>query len=368
MKVLILGVGNAQLDAIEYLRGAGHEVHGLSYKAEGPGMDRVHHFAQINIVDVRAVARYARRHAIDLVYSVGSDVAMPTIGYVSQKLGLPHYVNSRIISIMHDKAVFREFCMKNNIAPVRYVQGNKVSDFAAWSSWPAIIKPVDSQGQRGVFRIHSQEELAEYLEVSLQYSRGGRVIVEEYIAGEEVSVNVFVRDGEVMYTFISDRRVLEHVPGGIPAGHDLPTSMPAALQHVANGLVERVVKRLGIENGPVYFQMKYNAGEVKIIEATPRLDGCHIWRLINLKHGVNLLDMTFNGLMSERMNPQMVADLVSGPLRLSFFTEKPGVRFLTSHFERGGLIREKFRHYYYHDNEVVRAVNGFREKVGYIIG
>ena len=89
MKVLILGVGNAQVDAIKYLKSAGHKVVGISYREEGAGVSLVDEFALIDIVDKEAVLNFTKGKKFDLVYSIGSDVAMPTVSFVSDALGLP---------------------------------------------------------------------------------------------------------------------------------------------------------------------------------------------------------------------------------------------------------------------------------------
>ena len=89
LKVLILGVGNAQVDALRYLRESGCETHGLSHCREGRGIEHCDHFEVIDIKDKQQVLAYAEKNRVDVVYSVGSDGAMPTIGFVSKQLGLP---------------------------------------------------------------------------------------------------------------------------------------------------------------------------------------------------------------------------------------------------------------------------------------
>lgn len=84
-KVLILGAGNAQIDAIEYCKGQGYKVYGCSYTDTDKGIPYLDEFKQINIIDAEAVAEYVKDNGIDLVYSVGSDLAMPTVAKVSEK-------------------------------------------------------------------------------------------------------------------------------------------------------------------------------------------------------------------------------------------------------------------------------------------
>ena len=71
--------------------------------------------------------------------------------------------------------------------------------------FPAILKPSDAQGQRGIFLLHSQEEFESHFEQARQFSREGKVIVEQYIDGPEVSVNGYMVNGVLRFVVASDR-------------------------------------------------------------------------------------------------------------------------------------------------------------------
>ncbi|UKI37051.1 MAG: hypothetical protein L6V93_02160 [Clostridiales bacterium] len=65
--------------------------------------------------------------------------------------------------------------------------------------YPLMIKPVDSQGQRGIFKAENFEELSRHFDCAMDYSRCGKVILEKHISGSEVSVNAYVKDGEIIF-------------------------------------------------------------------------------------------------------------------------------------------------------------------------
>ena len=88
-KILILGAGNAQIDLIRYCKRMGMEVLGCSYSDFDPGIPLLDHFEQINITDVPGVIAYAERESVDFIYSVGSDIAMPTAARAMDALEMP---------------------------------------------------------------------------------------------------------------------------------------------------------------------------------------------------------------------------------------------------------------------------------------
>lgn len=364
LKILILGVGNAQIDALRYCKEQGYEVHALSYKAEGPGIEIANHFTVINIIDKEAVAEYCAQNNIHIIYSVGSDIAMPTVGYVAKKLNLPLLVEEQTANLLNNKVALRKHLNANNISPISFTEASNLKELKEWNTYPAILKPVDSQGQRGVYEINSAEDIIKYFDKSIANSFRKKVILEEYINGKEISVNAFVLKGEVKYAFISDRRVVEDLPGGIVKGHDFPTTMPLEMQEQTTHMVKKSIASLNIKNGPVYYQIKYTNHGPRIIEITGRLDGCHIWRLVKMNYGVNLLDLTFRILLGEE--PEFSVPIEKGNMKIDFPLQKPGSIF-NQELHSGLLKNSLFYEFYYSENETIRPVNGHMEKTGIII-
>ena len=60
---------------------------------------------------------------------------------------------------------------------VKYQKGNNITDFIDWNTYPAIIKPVDSTGQRGIYRINNYDDLVSFFPKVLEHSVSKTVIV-----------------------------------------------------------------------------------------------------------------------------------------------------------------------------------------------
>lgn len=368
-KVLILGVGSAQLDAILRCKEHDHEVFALGYRKEGQGLPYADHFEVIDIADKLKVLEYARAHEVDLVFSIGSDIAMPTIGFVSERLGTPFFVSEDTAQLCHNKGLLREFLGAHNISPLDFSVAGSLQELAKWDNFPAVIKPVDSQGQRGVFKVRYPSNLPEIFLSSLSCSRSRRVIVERFIEGCEISVNAFVRNGSVVYSFISDRITVKGLPGGIAKAHIIPSNLDKVLLLKAKSLAQKAITAIGIQNGPVYAQMKCTPkGEIFIIELAPRLDGCHIWRLIKLKYGVDLLELSLQVLERGLEMPLEYFNYPEsqrkGSLRLEFFLQEPNTPFRKTKLGEEGIL---YREWYYSEGQIVRPINEKVEKIGYQI-
>ena len=358
-KLLVLGTGNAQSDLIEYGKGR-YEVHACSYRPGDTAEKLADVFVPIDITDAEAVSAYARAQGINLVYSVGSDLAMPTVGLVSAHLGLPGFVSAWTASTCQSKDALRRL-LEGKPYNLGHRTLRSLSD-AEGLAYPCMVKPVDSQGQRGVRKVENAAELAEHLPLALTHSRQKTLVAEDYVDGPEFSANVYSVDGEIVFSLISARVVWEDLPGGIIREHRIPHGISGqeTLAEI-KAMIKDTLEVLALENGPSYFQFKLTrAHHPKLIEVTPRLDGCHLWRLIEMSTGVNLLDWTMRHLSGDT---SFVGETTVDPKdgRLQFYCQPPGTSF-DSALHRGETA---FRKHYYQDGETVRSLNGHMEKCGY---
>ncbi|WP_346903745.1 ATP-grasp domain-containing protein [Faecalicatena contorta] len=361
-KVLILGTGNAQIDAIEYCKQNGYYVYGCSYIDTDGGVNLCNEFQKINIIDVDKVAEYAQKNQVDLVYSVGSDIAMPTVNKVSELLNLPHFISSQTADICNNKFKMRKMLSSLEYGCVNFdiVENIHELDFIN-NKYPKIMKPVDSQGQRGVFKVNTLEEAKENFEKSMSYSRDKKVILEDYLDGPEVSVNGYLVNGELIFSLVSDRISFSEYPGGIIKEHIVPTGFSNAVASKCSALTADAAHELKITNGPIYVQMKIVDEQPYIIEVTPRLDGCHMWRLIKQYCRVDLLDMSFQHLINNalvKFSPSPCND----KLVLRFICQAPN-----SLFEGKADEQAMYSRCYYDMGDKVRELNGYMEKCGYTI-
>lgn len=360
MKFLVLGIGSPQKDLIDALTGL-HTVYACSNSMTGPARSKVEHFELIDITSKDDVYDYVLKNNIDVIYSVGSDVAMPTVTYVSEKLGLPTFVNYETAQVCNSKNMFREK-LKDTYGSVGYsLIASEQYDVNL--RYPIIVKPVDSQGQRGVRKVMVPEDLQSAYKEAVLHSRSGCVIAEEYVEGKEISVNAYIQDGELKVFLPSDRISWPDSGGGFIHKHVLPCALNELQGQNIRRLVESVCHVLNIMNGPVYFQIKLDGDDAKLIEVTPRLDGCHMWKLIKYATGIDLLEMTISGLLGTSSHSS--ASVCEGKWVLEFFCSPPATKFDSSlcRIEDNAVYHE----FYYSDGDEVRRMNGSKEKCGYQI-
>lgn len=359
-KFLVLGIGNAQVDLLQYLRKhKDTEIHALSYTSKGRGLALVDVFKKIDISDKDAVLDYAKNNKIDFIYSIGSDVAMPTVTWVAEKLNLKHFISSDTAFLCNNKHLIREK-LKNIYGSVVFEILD--STFSVKNiNFPAIVKPSDSQGQRGISNVTSKDSLQEAYEIAIPHSRSKKVIIEEKIEGQEISVHTYIKDGEIIFFLPSDRISWEGFDGGIIHKHVLPTSISNKAIHNVHKLVSESIESLSISNGPVYFQIKMNGDEAFLIEVTPRLDGCHMWRQIEISTGIDLLDITIKHLEDKPF--EIPSNFKMKKSTLEFLCQPPNEIFKKYEISEKACYHE----FFYHEGEKVLPMNEKMEKCGFQI-
>jgi predicted ATP-grasp superfamily ATP-dependent carboligase len=369
-KILVLGVGDAQVDFIRHCKKHGYIVYSCSYKNEGRGIQESDFFELINISDVDRIKEHVRRNDIDLVYSVGSDIAMPSIARVSHDLKKNHFISAETAITCNNKSKLRNTLRQvaGGEYSVYYLQLYDKMDTVSWDRFPAMVKPVDSQGQRGITKVCDHDGLKKAFAVAIEASPTKSAIIEEFIEGFEISVNSYMVDGRPMFFFLTERISFDQYPGGIIKSHLFPVTRPLNEPKVQK-LVEQTASYLNINNGPVYFQIKINnGGDPKIIEVTPRFDGCHLWRLIKMLGGPDLFEVTLNHLSGCRIHDSIFDEKKvgkAGAAELSFFTQPPQTAMNKNDFHVSD--NAQFVEWFYENGEIIRPINGYQEKTGYQI-
>ncbi|WP_061962874.1 ATP-grasp domain-containing protein [Demequina aurantiaca] len=366
-KALILGTLAGQVDAILTLQARDVEVHACGHRRQGPGVEVADEFHLVDITDPEAVQALAQRIGVDLVYSVGSDIAMPTVAQVSDRLGLPHFHSPEVTELLRNKEMMRARLDEAGVSPVAYLFVEPTDPVPPWTVFPAIVKPVDSQGQRGISIVESPEDLPAALRLAKSEAISGNAILEELLVGPEVSAHVIVEDGEVRLILPSDRHVWAGPMVGIPHAHSIPLNsgtIESSDELVL--LVEQCVSAIGVVNGPLYFQTIVTSNGPRIVEIASRLDGCHLWRMIKTSTGFDLLDAVLARLLGEPW-PDFSAVDTPRPTTLEFFLENPNESVTEQYMESAPHADAEFVEFQLEAGQMPRRTNPTVARLGYQI-
>ena len=161
----------------------------------------------VDFADVETVIDVAKTHAIDGVLTVSADRAVPVVAAIAEELGLPG-IGTREPHLMTHKVAMRRRLAEGGVPQPRFAAvrvRREAAPAAEAVGFPAVLKPADSGGQRGLFLLRSMDDLDRHLHAALAESPTEEAIVEAYTEGLELNGLVIARGGEPYPLLLSDR-------------------------------------------------------------------------------------------------------------------------------------------------------------------
>lgn len=280
----------------------------------------------ISTTDAYAVLEAAKKHSIDGIMTLASDIPMRTVALVSTELGLAGISNDTALKATN-KAVMRQ-CLKEHNVPVPdfFKVSDKNEYFEAVRHFKAsfIVKPADNSGSRGVFLVDSIDDakiIEEAYIYSHQYSRSGDVVVEEYMQGLEVSVETLTVDGECHVIQITDK-LTNGAPHFVETGHSQPACLSSETAEQIGRAAKAANRAVGITNGPSHTEIIVTGEGPKIVELGARLGGdCITTHLVPLSTGVNMVECCIRSSLGEK--PDIERKFSKGSA-IRYFRQKAG--------------------------------------------
>jgi biotin carboxylase len=290
---MILGAGQYQIPLIKLAQQEGFETIAVSEPGEYPGFSAADKSYEVDVREKEKILRIARQEKIHGILTDQTDIAVPTVAYVAEEMGLPGIGYQTAVRFT-DKYTMRQHCEEIGIPVPRYLQASSLTEahhHALHVGFPLVVKPADSQGSRGVAKVHSRDDLEQKFENALACSVCGRVVLEEYIPGREIVVQGFVSDYEVTNLITGDRELFDLPDMFIPSQGMFPASIGEELEQKILEMNLRLIRGFGPRFGITHTEYLVNddMGEVRLGETAIRGGGVFISSdLVPLVCGVDI--------------------------------------------------------------------------------
>lgn len=307
-KVLIIGASILQLPAILKAKELGYYVGVADYNPEAIGIPYADEYFNVSTIDIDGVIEVAKCFKPDGIMTLATDMPMRSVAAACRELGLPGISPDTALKATDKAEMIKAFEAHGVEHPWYYVASDRsVFDLIVrQASYPCIMKPTDNAGSRGVVLCHDKSELIKGYEYASQESRGGTVIIEEYLNGPEFSVEVMIVEGSPHILQITDK-ITTGAPHFVEMGHTQPTSQPQNVQEKIKDLACRAVKAIGINVGPAHVEMILTDEGPKMVELGARMGGdCITTHLVPLSTGIDMVAATIKLACGEEsdINPK----------------------------------------------------------------
>lgn len=301
MKALVLAGGYAQIALIKELKKRDISVVLADYNENPVAKPYADWFYQESTLDIEAIERIARDENVDFLLTACTDQALLTMAYVSEKLKLPCYLDYKTALDVTNKEYMKRVFSENAISTADYVI---LDSFDAKAieimKYPLIVKPVDCNSSKGVRKVQTETELREALDKALWYSRTHTAVVEEFIVGEEISVDAYIEDGVAHILSVSNSEKIEDKDKFVIFRGNYPAQNIDKVYEDIHMTVQKIADAFELKNTPMLVQMINTGKEVFVLEFSARTGGGVKYVMVKKASGFDVIKAVVDLTLGEK--------------------------------------------------------------------
>lgn len=323
-RLLVLGGSQFQIPLIKRAKSEGYFVGVFDISETAPARKYADYFYSVSLKDREAVLNAAKNFSPDGITVGMVDIAVPTCAYVAQVLNLPG-MNLKTAESATDKyKMICAFAAADVPHPKFQLIEKEDSEIAKCNiDYPAIVKPIDMAGSRGIFLVHNDAEFKRAVKDSSKLGDSGKVLVEEYLVGPEVSVELIVKNGKAHAIQVTDKTT-SGAPHFAETGHLQPSQLDKNIIDSVKKVACSAAESLELKNSLGHAEIKITSSGPKMIEIGARQGGDGIAeQLIELSAGVSFNEIAIRIAMGEDFSIPEMIDSTASCIR--FITSKKGI-------------------------------------------
>ena len=300
--LLVVGAGPLQVPAIHEARALGIRSIAVDGNAAAVGLALCDAPYVADILDADAVSAIAEREKIDGVMTLCTDAAVSTVAEVGRRMDLA-VLSTQAAACATDKRLMREAFAKAGASSPRTCLIHACSEIqpAAESlGYPVVLKIGRGSGSRGVYRIDDPAAIEKAYAGCRAWQKEGMLLLEEWVTGEEVSVEGYCTDRDCFMIAITDKFLFAGA-SPVEAGHCQPSIHAPLREQQICSTVHAGLKALELTWCAFHAEVKVSTKGAQLIEIGARLGGDRIsTHLTPLSTGVNLVRVAILLALGER--------------------------------------------------------------------
>lgn len=293
-KLVIIGANSFQNKLILKAKDLGYETHVFAWECGDVGEKTADIFYPVSIVEKEKILEICREIQPDGVCTIASDLAAITVNYVANGLGLTCNP-PEIMEQCTNKYAMRKCFSDAGIPTPKFIKTDQVFDLVAGMEFPLIIKPTDRSGSRSITKVCEVTELQPAIDRAVKDSFENMAIVEEYIIGDEYSMETISYQGKHHFLTIT-KKYTTGEPNFIETGHVQPADLKPEIVENVKKMIFAALDALGVQNGAGHAEFRVDEkGNVRIIEIGARMGGdCIGSDLVQLSTGYDFVKMVID--------------------------------------------------------------------------
>jgi phosphoribosylamine-glycine ligase len=290
LKVIVLAGGYDQIALIKELKNRCYYTILIDYYENPPAKDYADFHYKLSTLDIDAVKQIAIEEGVNLITTACTDQALLTIAKLSEELNLPCYISYDKALKVTNKMYMKEVMNRTEIPTARHIEISNISEVdLSDSTFPLVIKPADCNSSKGVIKVQSADEAISVIEYALSISRSKTAIIEEFIEGKEISVDVFITKGKSEILLITESEKIKNTKGFTITKSKYPVNISLSILRQIETIVQSICSNFYLSEGPLLVQMLISNDKIYVIEFSARMGGGSKYKLIEVLTGFNIM-------------------------------------------------------------------------------
>ena len=302
-KALVLAGGIAQVALIEELKSRGYYTLLADMNPECVAAAVCDLFCPVSAMDVEGIVSLAKEQNVDMVLTACADQIIVAEVEACEALGLKTYLDLETVKLVSDKHYMKDVFLRSGIPTSRYVvldhfDAEKIAEL----HYPIVVKPVDAYSARGVRKCNNLDEVREFLPEAIAISRTKTAVVEEFVAGEELTVEAFVCRGKATVLCIGSKNKLNN-GRFVLSGSLYPADISAALKEEITQTTQKIAEAFHLDYSPININMITDGKHGYVLEFCARTGGFVKYEITKIMSGFDPIKAIVD--MHEGIAPQI---------------------------------------------------------------
>jgi len=267
--ILVFGGGTLQLSIIKKCKAENFTTIVIDPYENAPGKDLADYFEVIASEDFEGTCLIVDKYQVNGIITAATDKPLVMMARIAKKYNFPFF-SVRTAELTTDKFKMKEVFRS---ASIPHAKGRLIESITPDLSFPAILKPRDNSGSRGVIFCNSFNEAQDVLSEVKNYSSLDSVLYEEFISGKEYSIEAIHTEKEsfvIQYT----EKITTEFPYNVELGHIAPALLSKDIKLKITDIIIEIALAFNFKNCASHTELKINDNnKICIIETSPRLGG-----------------------------------------------------------------------------------------------
>lgn len=308
---MVVAGGDWQTELIKKIKQMGHYVICSNLYEDSPAFPYADACEVADVLDKEKNLEIAMKYKPDAVVTDQSDIAVPTVAYLNETLGL-HGIGTKRADIFTDKSMMREFCRENGVTIPDFKLCQTMEDAMEMlkKHGKIVIKPIDSQSARGVFTIENEKQLRQRYEITRSFAnRRKEIMAEEYIGGAEFTIDGMVVNGHHYPLCISVKEMY-------PNSSNVSMMQTYTCQHPVydydklRKTNKELIEKTGLPFGLTHTEYKYYNHKFYLLETAARGGGSNLSaKIVPFMSGVDNYEYLIKSALGEPVDEEPLTHL-----------------------------------------------------------